>query len=270
MSKNLAGKVIWVTGASSGIGRAIALEAAAFGARVVLSGRRQAALDDVARECKERGGEAAAVLAFDLENAAARAEACEAAPALLGALDAVVLNAGMSQRSTFLGTSPETFDRIMDLDFAAQVDIARRCLPAMSARGSGCLVAISSIAGLAGVPVRSAYSAAKHALAGFFQSLRAELLGTGVRIVTVYPGYVRTGVGRNALSGDGKPMAVDDPHIEGGADPAPVARRILRAVLGGRVEIMVALDLNSRLAVLLSRYAPSAYARLSQAHVGLK
>ncbi len=102
---SLLGKVIWITGASSGIGRALALEAAALGARTILSGRRIDALDEVSRECRARGGQAAAVLAFDLENPDARAEACEAAPKLLGPVDVLVLNAGMSQRAGFLETS---------------------------------------------------------------------------------------------------------------------------------------------------------------------
>jgi short-subunit dehydrogenase len=270
MKKELAGSIVWITGASSGIGRALALEAASLGARLILSGRREAALEELARECGGRGAQGTAVLAFDLEDAAARADACARAPGLLGGLDILVLNAGMSQRSTFLETAPAAFDRIMNLDFAAQVDMVRRILPAMAARGSGCLVAISSIAGLAGAPLRPAYSSAKHALAGLFQNLRSELVGTGVRIVTAYPGYVRTAVARNALAGDGSPMAADDPHIEGGSDPAPVARRILRAALGGRVEVKVAFDLKSRFGLFLSRYLPSAWASLSQRHAGLK
>jgi NAD(P)-dependent dehydrogenase (short-subunit alcohol dehydrogenase family) len=269
MKQHLKGKVVWITGASSGIGRGLALEAAALGARLVLSSRRGDALGVLALECALRGAAGTAVLPFDLEDAAARKEACERAPGLLGRIDVLILNAGMSQRSTFLDTAPAVFDRIMNLDFAAQVDMARRCLPAMVERGSGTLVAISSIAGLAGAPLRPAYSSAKHALAGLFQNLRSELVGSGVRIVTIYPGYVRTLVARNALSGDGRPTASDDPHIEGGFDPAPVARRILRAVVGGKVEVKVAFDLKSRLGLFLSRHIPSAWATLSHRHAGL-
>jgi NAD(P)-dependent dehydrogenase (short-subunit alcohol dehydrogenase family) len=270
MRNSLKSKVVWITGASSGIGRALAAEAAAQGARIVLSGRRREVLDEVSRECRERGAEAGAVLCFDLENPEARAEACAVAPSLLGPIDVLILNAGMSQRATFLETSPETFDRIMNLDFTAQVDLVRRCLPAMVERRSGTLVAISSFIGLAGMPMRPAYSSAKHALAGLFQNLRSELTGTGVRVVTAYPGYVRTGVGRNALAGDGSPMATDDPHIEGGFDPASVARRILRSTLGGSPELKVAFDYRQRLGLLLCRYAPSAWAKLSARHAGLK
>ncbi len=266
---SLRGKVIWITGASSGIGRAIALEAAALEARTVLSGRRIDTLDEVSRECQARGGQAAAVLAFDLESSEARAEACEAAPKLLGPVDVIVLNAGMSQRAGFLDTSAAVFDRIMNLDFTAQVDMVRRCLPAMVERGSGTLVAISSFIGLAGMPLRPAYSSAKHALSGLFQSLRAELVGTGVRVVTAYPGYVRTSVAHNALSGDGTPTKSADPHIEDGVDPAPVARRILRAMLKGVPEVKVAFRLEQRVGLVLSRYTPTTWARLSARHEGL-
>lgn len=264
--KRLAGRVLWITGASSGIGASIALEAARGGARLVLSGRRRDALERVARGCAAIGAGGTALLPFDLEVPADRAGACALAPSLLGPVDVLILNAGLSQRATFLETAPEVFDRLMNLDFAAQVDMIRRCLPAMVARGSGCLVAISSIAGLAGAPLRPAYSSAKHALAGLLQNLRSDLVGSGVRIVTVYPGYVRTAVARNALAGDGEPLDAEDPNIAGGADPAPVARRVLRAALGGPVEVKVAFDLRARLGVFLSRHAPSLWATLSHRH----
>lgn len=265
----LRGKVIWITGASSGIGKAIALEAARQGARLILSGRREALLDEVARECDRLGAAGARALAFDLEDAEGRAGACDRAPTHFGALDVVILNAGISQRATFLDTTPEAFDRVMNLDFGAQVDMVRRCLPAMIERRSGCLVAVSSFIGLAGMPMRPAYSSAKHALAGLFQNLRSELVGSGVRVVTAYPGYVRTSVARNALMGDGTPAAAEDPRIENGADPAPVARRILRAAIGGRPEVAVAFGLEHRLGLFLSRHAPSAWARLSARHAGI-
>lgn len=268
MRRYLSGKVVWITGASSGIGRALALETASRGARLVLSGRRAGALEEVAAECRARGAEAA-VLAFDLEAPEARASACSDAPLPFGRIDAIVLNAGVSQRSLFMETAPEAFDRVMRLDFDAQVDLVRRMLPAMAERGSGCLLAVSSIAGLAGAPLRPAYSSAKHALAGLFQNLRAELYGTGLRIVTAYPGYVRTRIARNALDAGGRPTGAEDPNIEGGADPARVARRMARSLAGGRVEYTVGFDAKARFGLFLSRYLPAAWAALSRRHAGL-
>jgi NAD(P)-dependent dehydrogenase (short-subunit alcohol dehydrogenase family) len=269
MKAFLKSKVVWITGASSGIGRALAREAARQGARIVLSGRRPETLDEAAAECRDLGAEAAAVLAFDLESAAARQEACAAAPSLLGPIDALVLNAGISQRSTFMSTSPEAFDRVMNLDFAAQVDMARRMLPAMVERKSGCLVAVSSFVGLAGMPQRPAYSSAKHALAGLFQNLRSELSSTGVRVVTVYPGYVRTAVAHNALDGSGRPTNAADPHIEGGVPPELVARRIVRAIAGGPVEVKAGFSLKLRFGLFLSRRFPAKYASMTKKHAGL-
>jgi dehydrogenase/reductase SDR family member 7B len=264
----LAGKILWITGASSGIGEAVAFEAARGGAGLILSGRRHAALERVGAACAAAGAARTALLPFDLEDAAARAAACDLAPSLLGPVDIVVLNAGVSQRATFLDTAPAVFDRVMNLDFTAPADIVRRCLPAMVARRSGCLLAIASVAGLAGAPLRPAYSAAKHALAGLWQNLRADLVGSGVRIVTVYPGFVRTAVDRNALTGDGTPAGVVDPDVAGGFDPAPVARRIVRAALSGPVEVRVAFDARMRLGVFLSRHAPALWASLAHRHAG--
>jgi dehydrogenase/reductase SDR family protein 7B len=267
MSSDLKGLVVWITGASSGIGAATAREAASRGAALILSGRRTEALAEVARDCESRNA-STALLPFDLLDPAALAAACAKAPALLGPIDVLVLNAGVSQRSSFLDTAPEAFDRVMDLDFGAQVDMLRRCLPAMVLRGRGSVVAISSFIGLAGMPLRPAYSAAKHALTGLFQNLRAELAGTGLKIVTVYPGFVRTAVGLNALDGAGRPVGVEDPDIEGGVDPEPVARRILDAALRGPCEVKIGFDLKMRLGLFLSRRLPGLYAKMSADFAG--
>ena len=269
MRRYLEGKAVWITGASSGIGRALALEAAARGARVLLSGRNAEALEEAASECRSVGAEAA-VLAFDLEDSGAREQACASAPGLLGPIDALVLNAGISQRSSFLETSAAAFDRVMRLDFDAQVDLVRRCLPAMLERGSGTLVAVSSFIGLAGMPLRPAYSSAKHALRGLFMDLRAELSGGGIRVVTVYPGYVRTAVARNAFDGSGRPTGTDDPQIERGASPQRVARRMARAIARGPVEVRIGFTLKLRFALFLSRRWPSLYASMSRRHQGLR
>jgi short-subunit dehydrogenase len=266
MKRDYEGKTVWITGASSGIGRALALEAASRGAALVLSARRRALLEELAAACAPAP---CAVLDFDLADKAARAAACARAPGLLGPLDLIVLNAGVSQRATFLETGPEAFAAVMALDFEAQVDLVRRCLPALLERGRGSLVAVSSIAGLAGSPLRPAYSAAKHALAGFFQALRSELHGSALRVVTVYPGYVRTAIASSALGPDGRPTGVEDPHIEGGADPSRVARRILDAALSGPVERKLAFDLKTRFGLFLSRHLPTAWASLSATHAGL-
>lgn len=274
MAFDYAGKTVWITGASSGIGEALALEAARRGARLVLTARRRALLERVAESCSFEAGRAgsgappATVLEADLSERAARVAACEALLALAEP-DVAVLNAGVSQRSTFLETSPEAFDAIMAIDFEAPAELARLLLPTMLRRGSGSLVALSSLAGLAGAPLRPAYSAAKHALAGLFQCLRAELAGSGLRIVTVYPGFVRTPIARSSLGPGGLPSGGEDPDIDAGADPARVARRILDAALRGRVEIKVGFGAKGRIGLFLARRLPSTWAGVSARRAGL-
>lgn len=276
MKADYAGKTVWITGASSGIGRAMALEAARRGAHLILTARRRAALEETADACAreaERAGSAApraVVIAADLADPAARAAACATAIAKArergSGIDILALNAGLTQRATFLETPPEAFEAVMAIDFDAPVDMIRLILPAMLERRSGAIVAVSSIAGLAGAPLRPAYSAAKHALAGFMQCLRAELWGSGLRIVTVYPAYVRTPIALAALGPGGEPTGEEDPHIERGADPAKAAARILDAARRGRMEVKIAFDAKSRFGLFLSRRIPSLWASMSARH----
>ncbi len=269
MKNSLRGAALWITGAASGLGAAIAVGAARRQARLLLSDRRVDALHATAAACHAaRGPEAAPradelLLPFDLSDPAARAASIGNIPGLFGEVDVLVLAGGLSQRSTFLDMKPAVFDYIMEVDFRAQVELIRACLPGMLERGRGAVLIISSLAGLAGAPLRSAYSAAKHALAGLAQSLRAETRGSGVRIVTVYPGFVRTGIGAAALDAEGKSRGIEDPRIAGGADPAACARRILDAALRGPVEIKVGFDATARAALFLSRRLPSLWAALS-------
>ena len=263
MKIDIAGKWVWITGASSGLGEALAHEAAAKGAGLLLSGRNVAALESVAAACaaiSKKAGFASShqILPFDLLDKAARAAAVPKALAISGGFALVILNAGISQRSRFEELDPEAFDRIMELDFFAPVDLVRRLLPSFGGGSKSGLVFISSIAGLVGVPLRSAYSSAKHALSGFGAVLRAEVRDRGIAVTTVYPGYVRTGIDKTALGKDGKPVGKEDPNIQGGADPARVAVAIMAAARSGRPELRVAVTFQARIGLFLSRHFPRA------------
>lgn len=269
-----AGKVLWITGASSGIGAAIAVEAARRGASVLLSGRNEAALAATAARCAAAGGEGCApartaTLAFDLADRASRANAIARAPDLLGPVDVLILNAGVSQRAKFVDTSNDVIERLMETNFFAPVDLTRACLPSMVKAGQGAIVAVSSVAGLMGAPWRTGYSASKHALGGFLSSLRAELQGTGVGITVIYPGFVRTNISLNAFDGAGSPHGIMDPLQASGQDPAVTARHIADAVESGRPELKVAFDAKARLGVFLSRHAPGFFAKTISRHGGL-
>ncbi len=275
MQQTLADKTVWITGASSGIGRALAVEAARRGAALILSGRNEDTLRKTAALCAahRQGGaprrQADAILPFDLANPSARQLAAQKAVGTVGSIDILVLNAGVSQRARFEETSPEVFKLIMETNFDAAVDLTRAVLPQMRERGSGMIVCVSSIAGLMGAPWRTAYSASKHAQAGFFSSLRAELAGSGIQISIVYPGFVRTAISENALSGDGARHGELDPLQKSGQDPSETARVVWNRLEVGALDIRVAFDFKACLGVFLARHFPKLFVRSISRHGGL-
>lgn len=229
------GKVAWITGASSGIGAALARELAARGAHVVLSGRDEARLAEVAADCGE-----ALILAFDVRDDAALAEATAKAIAWKGHVDIAFANAGISQRSRALKTDMQVYRDIIAVDLTAQIAFTQGLIGHMAARGSGALGFISSIAGKVGVPMRTAYCAAKFGLAGYADALRGELSQTGVTVHTIYPGSVATNVSRNALTAGGAKRGKSDPAIDNGIPADIAARQMLDEIAAGTREIIVA------------------------------
>ena len=261
MNIKLARRWVWITGASSGIGAALAREAASRGARVLLSGRDGERLRSVAASCEglsAGGGHDGShgILPFDLLDRAERAAAVQKALALTGGLALLVLNAGVSQRARFEDLDAAAFERIMELDFFAPVDLVRRVLPSFHADSPSGIVLVSSLAGLIPAPWRSAYVSAKHALSGFGGVLRGEVAGRNIAVTIAYPGYVRTGIAMAAIGADGRPRGKEDHRIEAGAEPGRVAARIMAAALAGRPEIRVAFTLESRLALFRWRNLP--------------
>ncbi len=231
------GKNVWITGASSGIGTALAQAFAAEGAAPILSGRRRGALEDLA----SRLDGDPLVLPFEATDWPSLPAAVEAAWRWRGGVDILVNNAGVSQRSLAIDTAPEVYETIIDVDLLAPIRLTQLVLPLMAERGAGHIVAISSVAGRLGPVLRTAYAAAKHGLIGYCDALRAEVEAAyGIKVTTVLPGSVKTQVAANALQGDGTARGVSDANIEAGMDPAECARRILDAVAAGTRELVVA------------------------------
>ncbi|MFL0670139.1 MAG: SDR family NAD(P)-dependent oxidoreductase [Erythrobacter sp.] len=235
-----AGKVAWITGASSGIGAALARELAARGAKVVLSGRDEARLAEVAADCGE-----SLILAFDVRDEAALADATAAAIGWKGGVDIAFANAGISQRSRALKTDMQVYRDIIAIDLTAQIAFSQGLIGHMVERGQNegkhcALGFISSIAGKVGVPMRTAYCAAKFGLAGYADALRGELSQTGVGVHTIYPGSVATGVSRNALTADGSKRGKSDPAIDNGIPADVAAKAMLDGIAAGEREIIVA------------------------------
>lgn len=244
-------KVVWITGASSGIGEALAISASAQGAKLVLSSRRETELQRVKKACSEPAN--VAILPLDLTDFDAEAAVLKAA-SFFGEIDLLVNNAGISQRSTVLQTEMSVYRRIFELDFFACVSLTKAVLPQMVACKSGHIVTISSVVGYVGTPLRSGYAAAKHALHGFYDALRAEVWREGVKVTLVCPGFIKTNVSLNAITGDGgKHGLMDDGQLRGmPADEC--ARQIWSAVAAGKEEVLI--GSKEALFVRLKRHLP--------------
>ncbi len=254
---NFDGRSVWITGASSGIGASLALALGRRGAKLILSGRNVPALEARASSA----GGPASILPFSLADPKARENAVIKALEIYNGIDMLILNAGVSQRSLFMDTSEEVFSAIMETNFFASVEITRRILPSMLQRGSGTIVCVSSLAGLMGAPHRTSYAASKHALAGFFTSLRSELYNSPIKIILVYPGFVATSISHNAFSGDGTLYNRMDPLQANGQDPQKTADLILSGIAAGKLDIKVAMDAKSRFGLFLSRHCPAILAK---------
>lgn len=229
------GQVVWITGASSGIGAALARALSTQGAHLVLSGRNEAALAEVASQCAD-----ALVLPFEATDHAAAAAAADKAWNWQGRIDMLVNNAGISQRSLAIDTAFPVYERIVAVDLLAPIALAQALLPRMAARKSGRIVMVSSVAGKVGSPMRTAYSAAKFGLFGYSDALRAEVAGLGIKVHVIAPGSIRTNVSRNALAADGSRRGLSDKAIENGLDPDAAVRRMLDAIAADEREIIVA------------------------------
>ncbi len=232
---NYTGKTVWITGASSGIGAALARDLVGRGAHLVLSGRDEARLAEVAADCGET-----LILPFDVRDEAALADATQKAIAWKGGVDVAFANAGVSQRSRALKTDMQVYRDIIDIDLTAQIAFSQGLIGHMVERGSGGLAFISSIAGKVGVPMRTAYSAVKFGLAGYGDALRGELSQTGVSVHMIYPGSVATNVARNALTADGEKRGRSDDVIDNGIPADEAAKIMLDGIAKGEREIIVA------------------------------
>ena len=230
-------RIVWITGASSGIGQSLAVALLQRGASVIVSGRRSDALARVAAAAPER----ALVLPFEATAFDTLPGVVERAWAWRGRVDLLVNNAGISQRSLALDTGLDVYRQLMEVDLLGPVALTQQVLPRMVARRSGHIAVVSSVAGKVGAPLRTGYCAAKHAVVGYFDALRAEVeKAYGIRVSVILPGSVRTAIAANALTADGSRRGHSDEAIENGMDPDAAARIMLDGLAAGQREIAVA------------------------------
>jgi NAD(P)-dependent dehydrogenase (short-subunit alcohol dehydrogenase family) len=254
---SLEGKVVVLTGAAGGIGRALARAFAAEGARLALCDRDTAPLDTLAAGL---GGVPCTTHAFDVVDEAACRDALADVIARWGGVDVVVNNAGITHRSAFADTEPEVIRRVMAVNFFGAVHVTKAVLESVVAR-RGAIVALSSVAGFAPLVGRTGYAASKHALHGFFDTLRAELAGTGVHVLLVCPAFTDTPIEVNALGGRGGPAEDGGRVIVGRMVPPEEVAAALINALRRRRRLLVHTPV-AKLSFWLTRLAPSLYERL--------
>lgn len=258
-------QTVWITGASSGIGEALALRFAKDGARLVLSARRESELERVAVRCRDAGAAAdqVLVLPLDVTDWASLPGKVQTVLDSFGKVDLLINNAGVSQRSLCKDTDMAVYQKLMDVDVMGQIALTKAVLPHMLERGSGHLAVTSSVAGKVGAPTRTGYCAAKHAVMGFFDALRTEVEGEGVHVSTITPGFIRTDISRNALAGDGSAYGKQDDDIAGGMDVTECAEVVFKGLQAKKREIPVGKG-KEMAALWVKRLSPELLFRLAR------
>lgn len=230
-------KVVWITGASSGIGEALAYHLSSLGHRLILSGRQSGRLEAVKTKCARP--ERVALLPLDLEQPGSFQAVVGQALAVYGGVDVLVNNAGVSQRSLIAETELAVYDRLMRVNYLGTVALTKALLPEFQKQGGGHFVTVTSLMGRFGSPLRSGYCGAKHALHGFFDVLRMEHEKDGIQVTLICPGFVQTDIAHNALTANGSPQQRQDKATAKGMPPALFAAKMWRAVQAGKWEVNI-------------------------------
>lgn len=246
-------KVVWITGASSGIGKALAIELSKQDALLILSARNEKSLKEVQELCLDSSK--VHILPLDLEKYQMINSKVDRALTFFGRIDVLVNNGGISQRSFAKDTQVEVDKRIMDINFLGTVALTKAVLPHFLQNQSGQFVVTTSIVGKIGTPLRSSYAASKHALHGFFDSLRAEVFKDNISITLICPGFVTTNISKNALTGDGSPQDKMDRATAGGIDPERFAKLMAKAIQNKREEVYIS-GAKEKLGVYVKRWIP--------------
>lgn len=256
---SLSNKVIWVTGASSGIGKALAIALSTKNVKLVLSSRNIEALESVKNLCKEPKN--VHIIPLDLEDFNSLKEKANLAINAFGHVDILVNNGGVSQRSLAHETQIAVDKRIMDINYIGTVALTKAILPHFIANKKGHFVVTTSIVGKIGTPLRSSYAASKHALHGFFDSLRAENHKNNIVVSLICPGFIKTNVSKNALTGNGTALGKMDVATGKGMSAERCATLIIKAIEKQKAEVYIA-GAKEKMGVYVKRFFPKLFAVL--------
>ncbi len=257
MMKDFTNKVVWITGASSGIGEALTKQLAALGAQIIISARRKSELERVKKACNH---DSIYILPLDLGDQSNFGELVKEVIDQFGRIDYLINNGGISQRSSVDETSMAVDRKIMEVNFFGNIALTKEVLPYMIKQKSGHFVILSSLAGKFGFFLRSSYAASKHALQGFYESLRFEQMKNNIHVTFVCPGFVRTNMAQNALRGDGQKHNLNDNYQNNGISPEVCASAIIKAVSSNKEEVII--GGKETKAVLLKRLFPGFFTRI--------
>ena len=256
---SLSNKVIWVTGASSGIGKALAIALSTKNVKLVLSSRNIESLESVKNLCKEPKN--VHIIPLDLEDFNSLKEKANLAINAFGHVDILVNNGGVSQRSLAHETQIAVDKRIMDINYIGTVALTKAILPHFIANKKGHFVVTTSIVGKIGTPLRSSYAASKHALHGFFDSLRAENHKNNIVVSLICPGFINTNVSKNALTGNGTALGKMDVATGKGMSAERCATLIIKAIEKQKAEVYIA-GAKEKMGVYVKRFFPKLFAVL--------
>jgi short-subunit dehydrogenase len=252
-------QVVWITGASSGIGETLAHALSAEGAKLILSSRRLTELERVKNNCQHP--DQVQILPLDLLNNTSLEAKTPLAIALFGHIDIMVHNGGISQRELVVDTDIAVHREVMELNYFSYIILTKALLPHFLKRGSGHFVVTSSVMGKIGTPMRAAYAAAKHALHGYFDCLRAEVSNNGIKVTILTPGYIHTPIA--VITGNGGWMQSKSEQISGGFPADKAAAQIVKAIKRGAYEPYIGKPTGQeRLALFVNRVWPSLLIRL--------
>ena len=252
-------QVVIITGASSGIGRACAMEYAKQGASVVLAARNQHKLEELSTAVKELGAKVL-IVPCDVTIDQDRRKLIDATIEEFGRIDVLLNNAGISQRSLAKDTLLEVERQLMEINYFGVIALTKLALKHMIAAKSGHIGVISSIVGKFGFPLRTGYSATKHALHGYFESLRAELHDDNVKVIIICPGRVKTNISINALTEDGSSHSKMDDGTEAGISAESCARQIVKAIDKGKRETYI--GGKEILMIYIRRFLPGVFHKM--------
>lgn len=245
------GKVVWITGASSGIGEALAYELAAKNCKLILSARNREALETVKSKCSSTE---VVILPFDLVDFDNAKNHTEKAIDAFGKVDVLINNGGVSQRSLIVETDFEVDKKLIEVDYLGTVALTKALLPHFIKNKKGHFVTVTSLMGKFGSPYRSGYCGAKHALHGFFDVLRMEHQKDNISVTLVCPGFIQTNVAKNALTADGSKQNLDDEATQNGMPTSVFAKKLVRAVESEKFEVYI--GGKETLGVYMKRFSP--------------